>query len=483
MKAIKIPPDASSLMESTRAMGYSLQTAAADIIDNSIAANAMKIDIYFSAADEYIAFLDDGCGMNETELNQAMKYGSVNPLKTRNQNDLGRFGLGLKTASLSQCEVLTVISKKDNKISARQWNLNHIRCTNAWELLALSTSEMKKLPIFELLKNLKTNGTLVIWQELERMIQGDDMAKKMSEKMDIVRGHLSLVFHRYLSNEEDSKKICICMNNSPVESSDPFLQHRNTQRMAEYTINVDDYPPIKVVPYMLPHASKLSKKDIKLLGITDDLQKNQGFYVYRNKRLIVWGTWFNRNKKNILSQLARIKIDIPVEFDHLWVIDVKKSSATPPLAIRKNLDSLIENLSAQSKRSYEYRGRNEMKDNVPHFWNRLKTREGSVIYEINGKHPMILNLIEKFPECETHLKKIFKHIVASIPFNYLMKDLNDDETEIENKNLYSEDDVRNLLEVLVKGMSKAQVVELCHNLKKIEPYSRFPNLIEEFTEN
>ena len=203
MKAIKIPPDASSLMESTRAMGYSLQTAVADIIDNSIAADATKVDIYFSAADEYIAFLDDGCGMNETELNQAMKYGSVNPLETRSQKDLGRFGLGLKTASLSQCEVLTVISKKDDKISARQWNLNHIRRTNAWELLALSSLEMKKLPIFELLKILKSNGILVICKHIVASIPFNYLMKDLNDdETEIENKNLEIVFTKKLHSRE-----------------------------------------------------------------------------------------------------------------------------------------------------------------------------------------------------------------------------------------------------------------------------------------
>lgn len=479
MKSIDMPPDAASLMESTRAMGYSLQTAVADIIDNSIAAKASRVAIYFSPVEKYIAFLDDGIGMSELELNRAMKYGSTNPLERRNKNDLGRFGLGMKTASLSQCEILTVISKKDDCITARRWDLNHIRRKNTWELLELSLEEMITLPKFDLLKNL-SSGTLIVWQELNRMIQGDKISKKMSEKMDIVRGHLSLVFHRYLAGEGTLEKFSISINNGQIEPSDPFLQHRGTQRMDAYTINVANFPPIDVVPHMLPYPSKMSKEDRQLLGITEDLQKNQGFYVYRNKRLIVWGTWFNRGRKDILSQLARIRIDIPTEFDHLWALDVKKSVANPPSSIRKNLDSLIENLSTQSRRTWEFRGRKEMSETVPNFWNRLKTRDGGVIYEINDKHPLILKMTEKFLGCENDLKKILRLIAASLPVNYLMRDLNDTKTEIENQNLYSEEDVRKLLEVFTTDLPKVKIVELCRKLKQTEPFVRYPHLIDEF---
>ena len=479
MKFIDMPPEASSLMESTRAIGYSLQTAVADIIDNSIAAEATRVDIFYSpVGDIYVAFLDNGIGMNAAELNQAMRYGSINPLESRSKKDLGRFGLGMKTASLSQCEILTVISKKDGKFTARQWNLNYIRKKNAWILLELSFEEIQSFPCFELLERL-SSGTLVIWQELDRMIQGDNVRNKISEKMDMVREHLSLVFHRYLSGESDLEKFNISMNNLVVEADDPFLQHRNTQRIDEYTIHIDNYPPIKIVPYMLPYPSKMNDEDRRLLGITGDLQKNQGFYVYRNKRLIVWGTWFNRNRKDILSQLARIRIDIPAEFDNLWVLDVKKSNAVPPSSVRKNLDALIANLSEQSKRTWEYRGKNEIKEDVPQFWNRLKTRDGGVIYEINDKHPMMLKVIEKFPEVQVNLERILKLISASLPLNYLMRDLNDGKTEIENKALYTEEDVRNLLDIFVKGLSKSKIEVLCRNLRRIEPFNQYPNLIDE----
>ena len=126
MKLINMPPDAASIMESTRAIGYSLPTAVADIIDNSIAAQASRVEIFYSAAEKYIAILDDGCGMSGDELNRAMQYGGVSPYAVRSEKDLGRFGLGMKTASLSQCEVLTVVSKKDGNLSARRWDLNKV---------------------------------------------------------------------------------------------------------------------------------------------------------------------------------------------------------------------------------------------------------------------------------------------------------------------------------------------------------------------
>jgi hypothetical protein len=161
MKYIETPPDAASIMESTRAIGYSLPTAIADIIDNSIAAEASRVEIFYSAKEKYLAILDDGCGMNSNELNRAMKYGGISPLAERHEKDLGRFGLGMKTASLSQCEVLTVVSKKNGEISARRWDLNTIRRLNFWALLELSSEEIDSMPKVELLERSSTGAQLL----------------------------------------------------------------------------------------------------------------------------------------------------------------------------------------------------------------------------------------------------------------------------------------------------------------------------------
>ncbi len=145
MKYTDTPPYAPTLMESTRAIGYLIESAIADIIDNSIAANATTVDIdFFPIGEAYISILDNGYGMNETELINAMKYGSQDPLQKRDEVDLGRYGLGMKTASLSQCRILTVISKKNGSVSAAQWNLDHIKSAGTWSLILLDESDIAR---------------------------------------------------------------------------------------------------------------------------------------------------------------------------------------------------------------------------------------------------------------------------------------------------------------------------------------------------
>ena len=482
MNYINLPPDATSIMESTRAIGYSLSTAIADIIDNSIAAQASRVEIFYSANDKYVAIFDNGYGMSGEELNRAMKYGGISPLDARNGNekDLGRFGLGMKTASLSQCEVLTVASKKNGKISARRWDLNIIRQINSWSLIELSAEEIKFIPRIDLLEKFQS-GTLIIWQELKRMLQSNQSIEKiLPEKMTDVCSHLALVFHRYLSGEDDIKKLSIFMNNLRVEPTDPFLIHKNTQAMPDDALQIEGYPPIKIVPFILPYPSKLSAKDKKLLGITDDLKKNQGFYVYRNKRLIVWGTWFKRVRKETLSQLARIQIDIPPAFDSLWTLDIKKSSAVPPALFSRSLDAMIENLATKSKRTWKHRGKQETDKRFHHVWKRLKARDNGIIYEVNENHPIFLRLIEKFPSCEQNFKNLLKLIAASLPMNQLTLDLRGNDIEIKNSTLYSEDEARQILTVFIDGLLKNELNKFLDGLAKDDVFKNYPQLIEEF---
>lgn len=132
MQVREMPPFAPVLMESTRAIGYSLEAAIADIIDNSIAAKAGKVKLFFFPIDDaYLCILDDGIGMNNTQIDAAMQYGSQSPSDIRDASDLGRYGLGLKTASLSQCRVLTVVSKQGNIIIGRRWDLDYVIKTGA----------------------------------------------------------------------------------------------------------------------------------------------------------------------------------------------------------------------------------------------------------------------------------------------------------------------------------------------------------------
>ena len=352
MKTKNMPPYAPTLIESTRAIGYSLEAAVADIIDNSIAADARNINIFFfPIGEEYIAILDDGTGMNEAGLDVAMQYGSKNPTEVRDSKDLGRFGLGLKTASLSQCRCLTVVTKQDDCIYARRWDIDHVSDVGEWSLLILEQDELRNLPHIENLLELQS-GTLVIWQHLDRLKSGElDFESVMGRKVDTVRDHISLVFHRFLSGEAGINRITIGINDEAVLPADPFLRKKSNQPMDDEVLIIRG-ERIIVRAYILPHISKMTSSEIKQLGGKEGLRRQQGFYVYRNKRLLVWGTWFRMMRQGDLSKLARVQVDIPNTLDDLWTLDIKKSTAIPPAEVRRNLEIIIERIAEKSKRTW-----------------------------------------------------------------------------------------------------------------------------------
>ena len=224
MKSRETPPFAPTLMESTRAIGYSLEAAIADIIDNSIAAKAGEVKIsFFPIGDAYVCILDDGAGMNSDAIDTAMQYGSKSPSEARELSDLGRYGLGLKTASLSQCRMLTVVSKQGEEIVGRRWDLDYVIETQSWSLQVLEADDFSEVPHIDDLLNQKS-GTLVVWQNLDRMLMGElDFEKALGRKMDEVRSHLELVFHRYLSGERGIKRLDIFFNDVKIKPADPFL--------------------------------------------------------------------------------------------------------------------------------------------------------------------------------------------------------------------------------------------------------------------
>jgi len=477
MKSIDLPPYAPTLMESTRAIGYSLEAAIADIIDNSISASASNIWVsFFPIGDAYIAILDDGNGMSASEINIAMQYGSRNPSEQRADNDLGRFGLGLKTASLSQCKILTVVSKKGDIIEGRRWDLDYVATTEKWSLGVLDEDEIACLPNIEQLKSLPS-GTMVLWQNLDRLMLGEiHFEHAMGRKMDEVRNHLTLVYHRYLAGEVGIGKIMLYFNNEKLCPHDPFLRNKSVQAFSDEIILIGR-SKVVVRPYILPHISKLSLEEIESLGGNEGLRKQQGFYVYRNKRLLVWGTWFRMMRQGELSKLVRIQVDIPNSLDDLWTLDIKKSTAVPPAEVRRNLGNIIKKMAEKSKRTWTYRGKKETDDTVSHIWSRIKTRTG-IVYEINQDYPIVDKLTAKYPDIKRELQFLFKQIEVGLPLNSLYIDLVNDE-KVENDTNADATDIIGIVKTLLSNLDDyGQKQEMVAMLKRSEPFCNFTSEID-----
>jgi len=384
------------LMESMRAVGYTLETAIADIIDNSITAGADRVDVRFTTIPEpRIAIVDNGSGMDEATLPQAMKLAGRPPSYSRLPYDLGRFGLGLKTASLSQARSLTVAAKQGQALRAVKWDLDHLATTGRWSLQVLDDTEVRSLPWIESLES-HGSGTLVIWEKLDQLHAAPELVEaRLDELMERVRDHLGLVFHRFTGSTMPplTKPLALSINNAAVPRVDPFLtQHRGTREGPQEQINVND-AVVTIRPYTLPYISKLNAADRRVALVAGPLRDSQGFYIYRAGRLVLWGTWFRIIPRDELGKLARVQVDMPNTLDHLWALDIKKSSASPPPEVRRRLSQIADRIVGRSRRVHKYRGRRVEADMVERIWDLIEDR-GTFRYEINSGHPLVVALSE-----------------------------------------------------------------------------------------
>ena len=412
-------PFAPSLIESMRSLGYSFPSAIADLLDNSISAKARNIDIISTPDIEpSLIILDDGNGMTENELCEAMRYGSSNPLETRREDDLGRFGLRMKAASLSQCRKLIVVSKKEGKISAYSWDLDYVIDSESWMLMGFTEEEMLQFPHIDQLLE-KEHGTYIYLSEFDRIKEGtSNLSETFNKCLDDMINHLALVFHRFID-----EGLIIRVNQLELEARDPFLSyHRATQRKRESSFRINN-EKITLKPFILPHLSKLSQDDLDKVGGKDRLRSEQGFYVYRNKRLIIWGTWFRLERKDELNKLARVMVDIPNSLDYMWSIDIKKSAATLPDIIKKNMYNAVYESVLCSEAVHTYRGRKEKKDkDIEYVWERVKVRDGYE-YQINRKIPQLELLQSTLDESQLRLLgSVINTIEAAFPVSALYVD-------------------------------------------------------------
>jgi len=328
-----LQPDPARVMEGLRDTGYSFDTAMADLIDNSIAANATLIKIYIAkdATDQtpvvYIA--DNGCGMNLEGLQNAMRYGSN---RRADAGSLGKFGLGLKTASTAFCRRLSLVSRGDDKVVRKvTWDLDHICQVNAWELLQ-SQPSADDLDMLEDAANGDT-GTVVIWENVDRLMKtyrsqgaSDNALTRIVEKLKF---HVSMTFQRYIDSHFDTNTVAIYINNERVPAWDPFCQeYACTKLLQSVDVPVElEYKgtktSFKLEAYLLPRVDDFPSKKAKLdAHINNDMQ---GFYVYRENRLIFHGSWLGICTNDPHISLLRINLSFDHTMDDNFDVDIKKS--------------------------------------------------------------------------------------------------------------------------------------------------------------
>jgi hypothetical protein len=480
------PPKAGAMINTFRAFGYNLPTAIADLIDNCITAKANNVWIHYEWAGEksWVTITDDGHGMNRDELKQAMTPGSKDPQDERDKHDLGRFGLGLKTASFSQCKALTVISKReDYNIVKRHWDLDFVNETGKWNLLDYLSDEK----FLSRLKEMK-HGTTVLWEKLDRLVGNSNVHNEAvravyQEEFEKVAEHLSLVFHRYI----DRKKINLWMNGNKLEPWDPFMKDSSaTQCIGEEIL---DNNQVTVKCYVIPHISKLSPEERKIAK-TEEWYNLQGFYIYRNGRLLLYGDWLGLFPKAEHYKNARILVDIPNKLDHEWKIDIKKATAMPPVSVRNDLVRLGKKTIKEAAELPIFRGTqiklgdSSRSFNFQPFWQARKSRDEIRHYYINLEHPVIKGLLEQPSIRATDFKTVLKLIGETIPIEAIIRyhseepeshELRDQFKELESKTIQ-------LAQMMYKSLLKSGTSHdmAVKQIFRIEPFNQYPQLIEYF---
>lgn len=465
MEPEDVPPSA-NLIESMRSIGYSLEAAIADLIDNSIAADARNVTIDVDVVDgRYLALLDDGHGMSASAAREALRLaGSVG---ARSESDLGRFGLGLKTASLSQARCLTVATKRDGVVTALRWDIDFVRTSGRWLLLALDESDLVGLPLWHDFSELDA-GTLVIWNDLDLLL-GDAASPGtyLAQRLRSVRSTLSLVFHRYLADPKDRLRISI--NGLALEPLDPFLEKNSkTQRGTPEAIRMGD-AEVLVEAFTLPHPSGLTPTERQRPDLGEEMRDAQGFYVYRNRRLISHGHWYGLARMNELSKQTRVRVDVPASLDALWQLDIKKSRAEPPQSFKLRLRQLIEPMLARGHRVHTFRGRRDSTA-ISHVWNKIKTRDGFG-YEVNLESPTVKSVLSHLAtEDAERVVGLMQTMASTFPVMDAYAEVAANTTSIVNKP-DRENLIARLYDIRESGLFSSQADVAVTQLAGVEPFN------------
>lgn len=480
-------PNAAALMQSLRAFGYNISTAIADLIDNSITAQASNIRIFFewNRGEPWVSIADDGCGMDEKELFEAMKTGGKNPLDARAADDLGRFGLGLKTASFSQCKRLTVASRKGpGDVNIRCWDLDIVTEENEWILLK-TASQTATEQIDSYFSN-EPNGTIVIWEKLDRIIPGghvddEEYQDAFLQYAKNVKEHVAEVFSAYGFKR---KKIHFHLNNRLIDMWDPFMSDNTyTTMLPSESLYVNGFE-VKIKPYILPHQSKLTPEEFIHGAGQHGWNEQQGFYIYRNSRLIVTGDWLVPGMEKMEQyRLARIRIDIGNETDSEWKIDVRKSVAVPPISIQKEIKRIAATARKESSKVYRHRGKKiarKGKKEQFYVWHQ-NVRKGKLGYAINRNHPLIKDLLSTDPK----VKQLLNLIEETIPVPMIISDYSEKSEDMlspyEGKSTDGFDDmIKTLFDMYISfGCTAEEAIE---NIASTEPFIYTPEKIALFCE-
>jgi len=433
-KIIDHSPSPKSHIKTLMRIGYTLNSAVADVIDNSIAAGAKDIEVYAPPGmdDPQISIIDDGYGMDRDELIANMRIGCKDPDEERQKGDLGRFGSGMKTASFSQARQFTVVTRKEgHAIVAARWDIDKVEETNSWCLEVFEDDEIAGI------EGLSTgfaqgSGTQIIWSKLTCLDVGShaqnhdtELAACLSE----LKAYIALHFHRFMTGAD---KRVFKLNNAIIEPVDPFMTgERGYQEGPSEKMRCKG-GHIVIQTHVLPHFKKMDPERLKELGGAGGISQMQGLYIYREKRLISAGGWLGMARNSQLGALARVQVDIPSSLDNDWSTDVKKASLQMPPRVKRELRKFLADPVRRSKRIHSYRGKQEVANG---FWKICEDENTKTItYQIDPNNDLLESLIRKCGADEKRLLVSYlNQLAVGLPINHIYEKMSERPRDVNQK--------------------------------------------------
>ncbi|WP_319450316.1 MULTISPECIES: ATP-binding protein [unclassified Mycobacterium] len=356
-----VTPSAARLTDSLRDIGYDFSSAVADLVDNSITAGATQVDVLveFDAEQSRVLIADNGHGMTINGLTEAMRFGSR---RAYGPGDLGRYGLGLKTASLSQGRSLTVLTRRATGrrvILMRQLDLDLVIEFDDWLIV-----EPERTSVINRARNLfeDTAGTVVVWEKLDRVVPSKNAAggwarRRFETITEKAAEHLSIVFHRFLSGEAKAGRVAITVNGKKLLPWDPFARSEQaTKELPEEIFEIqhgDNSGSVSLRRYVLPGRDQFSSHaEFERLSGPLKWNRQQGLYTYRADRLVQWGGWFGIRGIDEHTKLARASVDFDTDLDAAFNINVAKMRVSIPAQLRQMIERPINEMCSIADEVY-----------------------------------------------------------------------------------------------------------------------------------
>lgn len=419
-KFIDHSPSPGSHIKTLMRIGYTLNSAVADVIDNSVTAGARNIEVYAPPGmdDPIISIIDDGFGMGLEELTANMRIGCKDPDAERSKGDLGRFGSGMKTASFSQARQLTVVTRKEgHPLVAARWDIDEVEKTDSWCLEIFGADEVDQIQ--GLGENFpEGSGTQIIWSKLTCLEVGSHAQNRdveLASRLSELKAYIALHFHRFMSG---AGKRVFKLNNTTIKPIDPFMTgERGYQEGPSEKLRCKG-GHIVIQTHVLPHFKNMNPERLEELGGADGIAQQQGLYIYREKRLISAGGWLGMARNSQLGALARVQVDIPSALDNDWSTDVKKASLQMPPRVKRELRKFLADPVKRSKRIHRYRGRQDVANN---FWKICEDENTKIItYQIDTDNDLLSSLVQNIDRDErSMLVDYLKQLAANLPINHI----------------------------------------------------------------